>query len=443
MPSWLFTLTGWLSERVNRHTLLGIGRSKFSRDVLWNILSLGVLALGGVIVNLIIARFRGAEALGMFNQVFAVYIVLSQVGVGGLQFSVLKHVSYHQSDRAKCAEITTSALILATIISSLISIMGCFLAEPIGILLASPEVGVSLSFAMPGLLFFSLNKVLINALNGMRHMKAYAVFRAIRYIFIPISIFVIIMLRLPDPDLSLSLTIAELLLFVGLVAYTNMRLFPLQTFSNLRHWFSEHLSFGIRGVLSGVLVDLNTRVDVLMLGYFSTDSMVGVYSFAAILAEGFGQIPVAIRWNVDPIIGRYFAEGEKWKIGKVAKRIKKILYPIMGLIGVVSVLLYPVVLYLWVRDDKTAASWVVFAIIMASIVLTAGYRPFMGILLQGGRPGVYTLFIGGLVIGSAVLHILFIPMMGIYGAALVTALTNILGTVFLVICARKLFGIHL
>ena len=417
--------------------------SKFNKNVLWNVASLGILGLGGVAINLIITGFQDSEALGIFNQVYAIYIILSQIGVGGLQFSVLKHVSHNQDDLAKCADITVAALILVAIITSLVCVTTYFLADIVGLLLDSIHVKLGLQFAVPGLLFFALNKVLINTLNGLHYMKAYAAFRSLRFILIPLSILVIIVLRLPAPYLSLSLAISEALLFVALITFVNMRVFSLKATSGVRSWFPEHLSFGSRGVLSGVFIEMNTRIDVLMLGYFSTDAVVGVYSFAATLAEGFAQIPLAIRWNVDPIIGRHFANQETHRIREIARKIRRIFYPIMGLIGVVAVLLYPVFFNLWIHDGSTTTSWAVFAIIMFGVIINAGYRPFTGIMLQGGRPGTYTLFIVGLVLGDALLNLFFIPTFGIHGAAAVTGLTYILEAVLLVTCARKLFKVRL
>lgn len=429
-------------SKFDRDSLRNVGRSKFNQDVLWNVFSLAVLAIGGIVVSLIIARWRGPEALGIFNQVFAFYIVLSQIGVGGLQFSVLKYVSYNQDDPTTCADITIVALILVGVISGVIA-WGCYaLAGWVAGLLESPGVGFGLQLVAPGLVFFSLNKVLIMGLNGLRHMKAYAVFRALRFILIPISIMVIIQLGWPNAYLALALTLTEVILFVGLLIYVNVFLFLMKVSANFRQWFQMHLSFGARGVFSGILIELNTRVDVIMLGYFSSDAMVGIYSFAAIFAEGFSQLPLVLRWNVDPIIGRYFSEENTEQISVLAGKIKKVFYPTMGLVSVLAILLYPILLNLWMPETAILISWSVFTIIMVGVILNAGYRPFGGIMLQGGRPGSYTLFIGGLALSNVVLNMALIPILGVYGAAIATASVYIFEAILIVLSSKKLFGIQ-
>ncbi len=422
-----------------REILLG----RFGQGVVWNVGSMVVLAVGGVLMNLIIVKYQGEEALGIFNQVYAIYIVLSQFGVGGLQFSVLKHVSHHQDDPDTCGDITTTALIIALLFSVPVCLIVVLLAKPVGSLFDSEGVTQGLLFVIPGLLFYSLNKILINTVNGLNRMKPYAVFRALRFILIPAAIAVIIALQLPSPYLTLSLTISEFLLFVSLSIYVYTKLVPLRRIAGARRWFSEHLSFGARGMLSGILLELNTRVDVLMLGYFTTDAQIGIYTFAATLAEGFAQLPMAVRYNVDPVIGKHFADGTTEEITRLSRKTRRMFYPIVVLVGIASILLYPAIFNFLLQNGTTRESWPIYAIIMAGVLVNAAFRPFNGALLQGGKPGAYTFMILGIVILDALQNLFFIPLWGIRGAAVVTAITYVLEAVCLIIVTRRLLKVSL
>ena len=196
-------------------------------------------------------------------------------------------------------------------------------------------------------------------------------------------------------------------------------------------------------MLSGILIELNTRVDVLMLGYFRSDASVGIYSFAAMLAEGFSQIPLVIQNNLDPIIGGYFADSEETKITELAKKTKRIMYPVMIVISTASIIAYIIISkYLFFEEDYLI-SLIAFSIMMLGVAINAGYRPLSGTIRQGGRPGTHTLFILCLVLGDALLNLFFIPRYGIIGASLVTSLTYILEGVYLGIFAKKLFKIKI
>ena len=98
------------------------------------------------------------------------------------------------------------------------------------------------------------------------------------------------------------------------------------------------------------------------------------------------------------------------------------MYLIMLTLGVLAVSLYPVGAGMVLpREDRTASS-LVFAILMIGVVLQSGYRPFFGILLQAGYPGTHTCLAATVVGVSVVCNICLIPLFGIYGAAIATAL---------------------
>ena len=417
-------------------------KNKFNRDVLWNIGSLGILGAGGLCINFIIIACRGPEALGVFNQVFAFYIIISQVAVGGLQFSALKHCSHAQDNPDECARIAASALMLVAGAACPICIVLFACRHLIGSMLESPPVAFGLTLAIPGMFLFSLNKVLLMVLNGLRHMRAFAVFQSLRFVLILSGVGILIFCSYPAGFLPLSLSAAELLLFVLLLLYINIRLFILRISAapETAAWFRRHLSFGFRGFLSGVLIEMNTRIDVLMLGYFMSDAMVGIYSFASTFAEGFAQLTTVIRQNVDPIVGKCFADGNREKIRDIARKVRTTFFPIMLILGGALTALFPLLLII---TGTPAGSWGVFAILTGGIVIASGYNPFIALIMQGGRPGTFTLLIAGTVMSNIVLNYCLIPVLGIYGAASATAFVYVLEACMVILLAKRLFGIRL
>lgn len=418
-------------------------KRRFNAEVVWNLASVGILGVSGILMNGVIARWRGAEALGIFNQVFAIYIMLSQIAVGGVHLSVLRCLSYHQDDRAKCGEIASAGLLLGFGLSTVVSACAYLLSGSFGAVLGSPAVATGVVLAAPGLVFFSLNKILLNALNGLRCMRAFAVLQALRFIFLLISVVAILASGRPSHDIALALTTSELALFVITATYVRVRAVHLFIASPASPWIAEHLSFGMRGFFAGLLSEMNTRVDVLMLGYFTSDAAVGVYSFAAILAEGFCQIPLVVRRNLDPIIGRAFSENNRERIREAARRVKKIMYVLMAAIALAAVGGFPILLWLLGAEAGLGPSWAVFVILMAGIWINSGYRPFLGIFLQGGRPGAYTLIVFTAVAGNVLLNLLLIPPLGIYGAAAATSIMFVGEAVLIVLFARRLFAVAL
>jgi O-antigen/teichoic acid export membrane protein len=90
-----------------------------------------------------------------------------------------------------------------------------------------------------------------------------------------------------------------------------------------------------------------------------------------------------------------------------------------------------------------ASSGGVFAILVLGVVLSAGYRPFLGILLQGGEPGRYTQLTTLVVAGNLAGNLLLIPVFGMRGAAAATAAMLVAEALLVVLYARRLFGVRL
>ena len=84
-----------------------------------------------------------------------------------------------------------------------------------------------------------------------------------------------------------------------------------------------------------------------------------------------------------------------------------------------------------------------FSILMGGIVVRSGYRPFMSILLMGGRPGAHTGFVASFVGVNLTLNALLIPWLGAYGAGIATAMTCIYQAVFVRIASQRVFGVRL
>ena len=61
-------------------------------------------------------------------------------------------------------------------------------------------------------------------------------------------------------------------------------------------------------MFSGLFIELNTRIDVLILGSFVSDSLVGVYSLFSLISEGFYNLFTVMN-ILNPRITRYMNEG--------------------------------------------------------------------------------------------------------------------------------------
>lgn len=423
-----------------------IFRSKFGDDVLWNMGSVAVLGICGILMHTIIGRFYGAATLGVFNQVYSFFILFSQFAVLGLHNSTLKHLAQFSDDHGTRGDIILSAIVITFLVGGLASGLLFLLKDSVGKLLQSPDVATGLFYVIPGLWFFALNKVLLSVLNGLRLMKIYAVAQAMRYILIVSALVALMIYKAPGSVLPMVFSISELILLIVLSVYVfGKGLCPKKLRSlNLRnYWAKKHISFGLRAMPSGAFRDINTRVDVLILGLFTTDRLVGIYSFAAILAEGVIQVIKVLRTNLNPIITRMFYREGRLKLETTIKRGVKLFYPVAIIGGTIGILIFPLFVNTFFGDTGFIESRNIFIILMVGIIASAGYRPFDMLFVQVGYPGIYSIMIFLTVTVNVILNSIFIWQWGIIGAAIATSISFVFSVIFLKIMARKKLGISI
>lgn len=405
--------------------ILDLLAKKFVQGIIWNFASLIVMTICGLLMNFLISSKFNASIYGVFNQVYAIYLVASQFAVIGIHLSVLKHTAEyaHAGDTPK---VILQAGFLLSIICSLVTILVLFFTRDlIGIILKSDEIGVGILSMLPALFFFSINKVCLAYLNGQSRIKEYSIFQGMRYILIIASLLVLIFLKVSPNNLPAIFSSAELFVFLFLsIKLKELRHF--YQFDELKKWAKIHLSFGARSFLSNVLLDLNTRADILILGIMNTDRVVGIYSLAVILIDGLFQIPAAFRVNYSPIIVNLIKE-QKWdSLRRLVRTGKRITYSLMVVIGAACAVFFPVALSFYGKNSDFQASYIPFLILLVSLTISSGYLPFSNIILQAGYPGTHTFMIFLQVSLNIALNILFASRLGAVGSALATGMAMIL-----------------
>jgi len=400
----------------------------FSSDFIWNTASFFIMAVVGLSLNFIIASAYDTTVVGVFNQVYALYFLFSQFAAGGIHLSVLKNVSQFSGDDGTVAIILSSGITLSAIVA--VAVCGLvFLTRGLfSALLGSPDVGLGILYSIPGLLLFSINKTILAYFNGMQHLRAYAVFQAVRFLAILLTLVLFVLFQVEGSATPAIFSVAEFVLFGLLLAYLFLVL-HVELGSAPYHWYKKHLVFGIKAVLGNILLDVNTQVNVLVLGIFSSDLTVGIFSFAARFAEGFSQFPVVVRTIINPKITKAWYEESSNALEKLMDQYKKLTYKILIPFGILMIGGYPA-LGLLIHNGQIAESWGAFAIMMSGLLFSAGYLPFVMVFNQTGYPGHQTIYLLYFFLTNLVLNVLLVWLAGMYGAAIATGLTFVIQLFF-------------
>lgn len=410
--------------------------------MLWNFGSLFILTICGFLVNLLIAWNYSASVLGIFNQVYAIYIVASQFSIVGVHLSVLKYSSEYIGDTKISTLILQAGIILAVIFSSISCGLLFLIRNWLSALFQSQEIARGIMMILPGLFFFALNKVFLCYLNGLARIKEFAIFQSVRYILLILSLGIIMFFHLPEFLLPAIFTFSEIILSLSMLVRLH-EVFHFSDWHQLHPWIMKHFSFGMRGFLSNVLLDLNTRVDILILGYISSDRIVGIYSLAIILIEGLYQIPIALRANFSPLIVTLIKEQKIAELKTIIEKGKKATFFLMSAIGLVSIAIFPLGVQLFFNQSDFMHSWPPFVILMVALILSSSYLPFNNIILQAGFPGTHTVMILIQVCMNIVLNFLLASRFGAVGSALATGIAMLAIVPLIKIYTRKILTMRI
>jgi O-antigen/teichoic acid export membrane protein len=416
--------------------------ARLRRDVIWNLVPVVLLGVVGLGLNFAIGKWWGAAALGVFNQVTTAFFVVSVLGAGGLQYSVLRAVAEVAEHRERVSAVVVGAVVPTLALALVMTAAFVGLAPSIGSLLDSPAVATGMLWAAPGLFCFAINKVLLGVVNGLRRMRAFAVYTSLRYVLIAIGLVLAYVYGATPAQLPVIWTFTEgallLVLLVELVSTV-----ALTRCAGWTSWVRKHVDFGMRGVTSTLAYELNSKLDVWILGVVMSDELVGVYSLASVLAEGVMQLAVVVQNNLNPVLARALAAGDHGEVSALVARTRRWFVPSLAGICVISAVLYPVIIPVLIGDATFADGAASYAILVGGIALASPYLALNQVLLMAARPGWHTIYVL-LVIGlNFAGNLLLIPYLGMEGAATATAVTLVLSMVILVRIARTRAGLRL
>jgi O-antigen/teichoic acid export membrane protein len=416
---------------------------KLSQDIAYTLGSFVVLAISGIVINVVVTALRDAAALGVFNLSYAVYIVASQLAVWGLHYSVLRHAAFYEADPVERGHMLLTAVV-CSIGTGVLAAAGFVLAEPLfALAFHSDTTAAAIRNAAWGIALLPVNKVLLGYLNGLRRMKAYALLQGVRYCSVTAMVTAMVASPLPIEASTYCFFVAEVLTVALACAYI-LRARLAGSLKFTRHWVARHYAFGTKGLAAGMFAEINSRVDVLMIGFFLSDRATGIYSFAAMLVDGVYHVLAMVRINFNPVLVGAVRDHDWAAAQRLRQQSRRILLPVTILMSLVLVAAF-YVFTAWVMPPSKGLveGLPSLCILLAALVAVSFLVPFDNVLLVTGHPGYQTAQQLALVGTNVAMAALLLPILGIEGAALGTATSYIVGIAVMVFFARRVLGWNL
>lgn len=142
--------------------------SKFFFDISWVLVSSAINLASGFLLRVILARWLGADDLGLYAIVIITQEVATLVASVGISVALTKYVAEYKDNRDQLLQITSASFISVIILSLVGGAVLYILSGVIAGLLNMPELAnllKILSYALPCLCFLESE---FGLLNGLR-----------------------------------------------------------------------------------------------------------------------------------------------------------------------------------------------------------------------------------------------------------------------------------
>jgi len=394
----------------------------------------------GYLFRIIIARFLGSEAYGLYSLGLATFSILFTISLLGVKSGIRRFISYHRGKREdKVRGVLKSGLKISMPLSIVFSSVLVFFAPQLSIILFNnPEMSLVLRFfgtLIPVMVvvnnlnsvFIGLKKVKYQIYSGNFIHMGLKVALAALFIFLGFELFGVLLAFL------LSLLVSLIVSVYYLIYKINYFSFDKSSFSTKKLFlYSWPL------VIAAIFMKVIGWTDVLMMGHFLTESQVGIYNAALPTAMILPFFLRAISKIIFPVFSELYGSGDLSDLRRIYQVTTKWIFALTLPFFFVMFFFPKQLLSILFGAEFTPAA-LSLSILAVAYLYYASLGPLDRILKSIGRTKIYALVMGVSAAVNITFNLLLIPIYGIIGGAIATSVSVILySTLWLVLLYKEL-----
>jgi len=399
-----------------------MARRSFLKDIS-SVFASNILAIvSALLIDIVLSRQLGPEGRGLYASILVVPLIVTSFVMLGIRRSAVYHLGKKIFDADRTVSGILSLLIITSILAVLISGIAFLILLPKGLtwimaILALMSIPVKLILVYTGGIYIG---------NEDFKRSNLQVWLPLVYDLLGILLFVAL-LKWSVSGALLALFLANLLVSVMSLRYLS------KAFKIRISWDEEVISglakIGITYAVAVVIMQLNYRVDILLLQELSTMKEVGYYSLGVAISDKLWQLPSAIGLVV---MSRSANVDDTSQLDRDVAKLVRISFLIVLLSAVVLWIVIPFLLPLF-YGIKFAPSIGVVRLMLPGIIMFVIVRILSGRFAGSGQPKLLIgLFVPVLLV-NIILNLFWIPAYGSLGAAMATNVSYTLGAIGMLI----------
>lgn len=428
-----------------------ISDEKFSEILRGSVWSLGtrVLATGITFLStMIIARFYGAEILGILAIVQSIFVITTIFTLVGTHNSILRlipeHIAKYSPSSAFRVYRKTQFLVAALSILSggALYLLSTPLAEGV---FAKPHLSFYFALASFFVLFYSIMTLNTQAVRGLRLNRTFAMMQALPSLskFIVLVTLTLTLFQPENPAYALfsSYLITAVVGVLIMDFAFKKKIQPTDSINFAST--SSILKVSVPMFLTSTMTFIIGQTGVILLGIFHNESEVGYYDIAVKMATLTSFILNSINSMAAPNFSDLYHKGKIEDLFYIAKKSSKLIFWTTVPILLLLILLGNHVLLLLYGEEFSKSYMPMVILIFGHFVssISGSTTNFMN--MTGNHTSLRNIMMYTLLL-SILLNILFIQKFGVTGAAIAGSIcisfSNITTLIFIKIKYKKTIG---
>jgi O-antigen/teichoic acid export membrane protein len=384
----------------------------------------------GFAVGIIISRILGPEGKGVYSSILVIPIIFINISLLGTRQSTIFLIG----KKTFSLDEITSNLTMIFIISSILGVLICafyylFVAANQFTLFSTLIILLTIPFVLvinySGSIFLGLGN--FTMANTLKWLTSF-----INLVFV---FFLLWVWNFGIMGALLSLLFSNFLIALFAVIVIGKR-YKIRLKVN-KVIIKEILYRGFGFTLALVIIQLNYRIDIIILQYISGMQEVGYYSIGVSIAENLWLLPTAVGIVINSITAN--STDLSGLTNEISKLIR-ITFMVVFLFSIAIFIFIPYVLP-WFYGEQFNNSVMIVKVILPGVLIFVLVRILSSYFAGIGKPSIITYIFAPALLLNIALNFILIPKYGGIGAAIATNISYSLGALALLVVYCKYSGI--
>ena len=400
----------------------------------------------GLITRIITVRYITTTEFGLFSLALVIVNILAILSSLGFENSVPRYISYAlgKKEYTKVWATIKSSIKITLFLSIVFSFLLFILAPLVANLFHKPDLITPLrilAFTVPLLV---LTNLLISILRGLEDVKAKIYFQNIFPFFIKIILLsLVILLGLSFKGVLYAYLISSLFTLILIIYYAKKKISKLipQPLTSIPALTKELITFSLPLLGTSISNLIMSWTDTLMLGYFKSADVVGLYNVALPLSRYIAMPLTAMTFIYLPVVSQLYAQKKFKEMKRLYASVTKwtffITLPIL-----LCMLLAPKSILSLLFGNKYIDASIALQLLVIGKFIHIFLGPNGMTMISLGRTNIILFCTLISAFSNIFLNLLLIPKYGLAGAAGASAFSLALANILLSSFIFKFSGIH-